>query len=294
MSSINSGIDEKGERLMHSLWIDESERGEFLGVGGFFTSIDDIKDIVADWKDMKVSIGLKKTSEVKWNFDKDHPTKKQLIELGESTKTLSAKAIKLISGLERITCLVCVMRDTRNKAMLKRVWKKTSVRDFYCEALKYLLHRLAEEAEIESWNQALIFCDTPSLGRNDYSSGAIRRGSKAIFNRYEEYYEQGVGVGPNKIYSDKPLEQLGFHPSICISDATYHDMLQIADVIVGVTMDWFISSIKDRQEKWVLDCFQSITKLFRNRHGYPEFFGDGFIMFPSDTEIWRKLQQSLQ
>jgi hypothetical protein len=123
MSSINSGIDEKGERLMHSLWIDESERGEFLGVGGFFTSIDDIKDIVADWKDMKVSIGLKKTSEVKWNFDKDHPTKKQLIELGESTKTLSAKAIKLISGLERITCLVCVMRDTRNKAMLKRVWK---------------------------------------------------------------------------------------------------------------------------------------------------------------------------
>ena len=100
---------------MYSLWIDESERDQYLAVGGFFAPIDINNKIITQWRDMKVSLGLDEDAEVKWTLSQSHPTRKQLNEIGKQTKTLCERAIKLISGWEEITCIVCVMKDERDR-----------------------------------------------------------------------------------------------------------------------------------------------------------------------------------
>ena len=277
---------------MYSLWIDESERDQYLAVGGFFAPIDINNKIITQWRDMKVSLGLDEDAEVKWTLSQSHPTRKQLNKIREQTKTLCERAIELISGWEEITCIVCVMKDERDRRF--RFWRKHSVRDFYCEALRYVLQRVAEEAEIQQLSQIQIVCDTPGLGNEKFYQRTIRRGRKAIFDFFKEHYKKGVDVGPGKNVSKKSLKDLGFQPSILVADATYHDMLQIADVIVGCTSAWVTSIAKDHQRKWNIEQFKLLSKRFRCRYGDPTFFGDGFILWPWQKELWTKLQQSLR
>jgi hypothetical protein len=185
------------------------------------------------------------------------------------------------------------MLEQRNIPLWKKLfWSKASVRDFYCEGLKYLIQRVAEEVVEAKLQDCVVVCDTPELGTKPFDLGAIRRGPRAVEKTYGDWYRHGVSVGPGRKHHGGPLADIGFHPSILIGDATYHDMLQIADVVAGVTREWVVAVRDNRANSWEVDCFKAVSVRFRTRHGNPDFFGDGFVLWPWDNELWTSLQRA--
>ncbi len=187
-----------------------------------------------------------------------------------------------------LTCVAVVMLEQRNIPLWKKFWSKASVRDFYCEGLKYLIQRVAEEVVEAKLQDCVVVCDTPELGTKSFASGAIRRGPRAVEKTYGDWYRHGVSVGPGRKHHGGPLADIGFHPSI------YHDMLQIADVVAGVTREWVVAVRDNRANSWEVDCFKAVSVRFRIRHGNPDFFGDGFVLWPWDNELWTSLQRSVR
>jgi len=285
------------ERNFFGAWFDESERGNILALGGFFAPITKVDSLVSGWRDMKVSLNLDPWAEVKWKLSEDHPTRKQLEAADHTTRELSEKALEIITNQATITGLVTVMIESRRedtKNMIKRVSKiLPSVRDFYCEALGYLLQRLAEGAEEDYWTSCIIVCDNPGLGKKKFRMGKLWREPTAHYKKYKNCYENGPGVGPGKKLSEKGLYALRFYPSLVVADATFDDMLQIADIIVGCTADWVSHIAKDKEDTWLQERFIQLVGILRNKYGSPGFWGDGLVLWPRN-ELWYKVRRAVE
>jgi len=279
-----------------SVWIDESEKGEFLVVAGVLVPWDSVPSIVRGWRDLKEDFGLSRDAEIKWNVPSDHPTRMKIEELGKKTKDLLNDASDFITQQDELVCVSIAMAEKRADVSFwkKYIWSQASVRDFFCEGLKYLLQRVAEEVVLVKACSCVVICDTPELGKKAFTSGSIRRGRKAVEESCRDWYRNGVSVGPGKKHHDGPLEEIGFHPSILIGDATYHDMLQIADIVAGVTRAWIINVRDGCTNSWEVDRFKVVSSRFRRRYGSPKFFGDGFVLWPWDNQLWEKLQISIR
>jgi len=279
---------------MLSLWVDESEKGSLLAVGGVLVEWDAVLGI-QQWHEMKVGLGLDPDAEVKWNLPQNHPTRKRLENQARTTRDLAEKAIQAIVSTG-MSCIVAVMFDLRQPVWWKRRWSKASVRDFYCEGLRYVLQRAAEEVVERQASGCVVVCDTPGLDKGRrFVFRSIRRGPKALEEAYAKWYVEGVEVGPGGRHHHGALKEIGFHPSVLVSDATFHDMLQIADVVVGITRNWVVSVEERKSEAWLVKQMKALSQRFRSRHGYgtPSFWGDGLILWPHRESLWTRLQQSL-
>ncbi len=277
-----------------SFWVDESEKGPLLAVGGVMVPWHLVPHIVQEWRRIKVGLGLDPGTEVKWNLPQSHATRIALERGGCSTRRLSEEAIRFVSLREDVICIVAVMFDERSQSQWKSRWAKASVRDFYCEGLKYALQRVAEEAAIQRTSSCVIVCDRPELGTKSFSWGSIKRGQTAVDEAYAGWYKSGVGVGPGRQMHNGCLAAISFHPSVLVGDGSYHDMLQLADVVVGATRDWVDSTRRDACDQWVIEQIRILSRSFRSRHGSPDFFGDGLVLWPWQPELWSRLQQSLR
>jgi hypothetical protein len=278
-----------------SVWVDESEKGDILVVAGVLAAWTAVPSIVNGWRRVKADLGLPPEAEIKWNLPSGHPARRALEQRERTTKDLCVKATVFVAGRDDLSCIAVVMLEKRRDISFWRKWRwpKASVRDFYCEGLKYLIQRAAEEV-VEAKLQDCVVCDTPELGTKPFASGAIRRGPRAVEKTYGDWYRHGVSIGPGKKHHGGPLADIGFHPSILIGDATYHDMLQIADVVAGVTREWVDAVRADRADSWEVDRFKAVSVRFRRRYGNPEFFGDGLTLWPWDNELWTLLQRSVR
>ena len=275
-----------------SLWVDESEKGWALAVGGVLVNWSEVPTIVDKWRKMKEGLGLQPDHEVKWSIGREHPARKALEASGYKTHKLCEEAVRLICSLN-LCCIVAIMVEQRNMNWWKRVFGKASVRDFYCEGLKYVVQRAADEVAGAGAGGCAVICDTPGLGKKEFKFGSIRRASRAVELSYQEWHRTGVGSGPSRC-SRGPLQGLGFHPSVLISDATYHDMLQLADVVVGLIAAWVDAVRKGEQKPLLIGLMKMLRGKLRAKDGLPEFWGDGFVVWPRDEELWNKLKNSLE
>lgn len=280
------------ERSGLSFWVDESEKGNILAVGGILLAADEVPRIVEGWRGVKTQIGLDPADEIKWNLPQGHPTRSALEARGRTTKELSEAAIEFIAQQSALTCAVAVMFDMRNLSWWRELWKRASARDFYCEGLKYLLQRVAEECVEQNEAWGMVICDKPELGGKSFIYRSIRRGPLAVEEAYRDWYKNGVGAGPGGRY-EGPLSGLRFYPSLLTAYAKFHDMLQIADVVVGVTRDWVAGAKEGRRDAWVVQQMKRVQPRFRGRYGRPGFWGDGLILWPSQDALWEELKRSL-
>ncbi len=279
------------------LWIDESEKDTFLAVGGVLLEWDAVAAVVSRWRDMKAGFGLEPNAEVKWNLPSKHPTRDILKRSKLSTRDLSTEAVRLLASPElEVTFIVAVMFENRRIDYWRSFkWSKASVRDFYSEGLRYVLQRAAEEVVETEARGCVVICDTPELGNKKYEKSSIRRGPRVVEKTYAGWYAQeGVGVGPGKQKHDGPLKEARFHPSVLIADATYHDMLQIADTVVGVTRDWISGIRRKRPDEWVNQQMRALSSKFRARYGQPSFWGDGLVLWPWQKDLWQALKESME
>jgi hypothetical protein len=277
-----------------SVWIDESGKGDMLVVAGVLCDWDAVPGIVNEWRNVKTAVGLPREVEVKWNVPERHSTREALTRVQRTSKELREQAVKFVTGRYDLTFIAVVMLEYRDLSFWRdRVWRKASVQDFYCEGLKYLVQRVAQEVVEARFQSCAIICDTPELGRESFTFRAIRRGSTAVEKTYQDWYRSGAGRGPGGQHKVVPLCEIGFHPSVLIRDATYYDMLQIADVEAGVTREWVGAARENRETSWKVECFKAISGRFRSRHGTPGLFGDGFVLWPSNPGLWEQLKRSL-
>jgi hypothetical protein len=277
-----------------SVWVDESEKGKILVVAGVLADWTAVPSIVRGWRKVKAAFGLPPEAEIKSTLPDGHPTQQRL-EDQKIIRELCVKATEFIAGQDDLSCIAVAMVEKRNVPFWKKViWRKASVRDFYCEALKYIIQRAAEEVVEAKLQDCVVVCDTPELGKDKYQFRAIKRGKGAVEEAYQSWYWNGVSTGPGMQYHQGPLADIGFHPSVLIGDATYHDMLQIADAVAGVTSKW-VDAVRKKNEvrSWEVDRFKTLSIRFRKRHGDPSFFGGGFVLWPKDEKLWALLQKSV-
>jgi hypothetical protein len=232
-----------------SVWVDESEKGEILVVAGVLADWTAVPRIVRGWWKVKAAFGLPPEAEIKSTLPKDHPTRKSLKD-PEIIKKLCVEATEFIAGQDDLSCIAVVMVEKRKKVSSSN----RNVRDFYCEALKYIIQRAAEEVVEAKLQDCVVVCDTPELGKEKYQLRAIWRGKGAVEKAYQRWYWNGVSTGPGMQYHQGPLADIGFHPSVLIGHAKYHDMLQIADAVAGVTSKW-VDAVRKKNEvrSWEVD-----------------------------------------
>jgi len=278
-----------------SVWVDESEKGDILVIAGVLVAWAAVPSIVKGWREVKDELGLQPDVEIKWNLPSGHPARQALKQREKTTKDLCLKAVEFVAERDDLTCLAVVMLEQRKDISFWRKWRwpKASVRDFYCEGLKYLIQRAAEEVEEANLRDCVVVCDKPELGAKPFAFGSIRRGPGAVEKAYQSWYRDGVSVGPGKKHHNGPLAKIGFHPSVLIGDATYHDMLQIADIVAGLTREWVEAVRAMGFDSWEVALFRELSGRFRKRHGNPDFFGDGFVLWPPQNDLWKLLQQSV-
>lgn len=286
------------------LFVDESEQGRFLGVGGYFTQLGALLDLERGWRQMKARVGLGEDDEIKWTLPVDHPTRNKLTGLNRTTKELHEEAITYIAAND-LTIVVVVMVEQRKKpwygALLR---KRLTPRDFYCEGLRYVLQRMGEEALLNpqpsNGSKLPLLCvvDRPGLPkeprgrvRSMLASTTIRLGEKAALDGYQVGFFQGPGEGPAR-RGNVPLKNLDFHSGLLMSGGSHSDALQIADVIVGCATSWVADTDVGRASSWLVDCMKQIVPRFRG--GAINMFRDGFVIWPWENQLWGALQTSLR
>lgn len=88
------------------------------------------------------------------------------------------------------------------------------------------------------------------------------------------------------------MEGLGFHSALLLSAGSHNDALQMADVIVGCVTSWVKDTDAQQASQWLIDRVRQLRPLFRG--GVGGMFGDGFVIWPYQNQLWQTLQASIR
>jgi len=275
-------------------FVDESEKQNsgYVVVGGFYTTLKTLKSIYLGWTRIKSKFHLEPQDELKWNLPSKHPTRQKLDKMRRKTIEVNKEAINFIANNHDLTCLAVANFEKRNKFKIdwrKLLKKRPEPRDFYCESLRYSLQRLEDDVKTFNIRYIFVIVDTPSLGKENIKTKSIIVGTNAAYRCYSQFFYKGLDFTGNN-----PLKDVGFYNSLLVSNASFNDFLQIADFIVGCTASWIESVITGNKRNLVVPLMKSLKRRFRCKHGNPGMFGDGFVLWPKDPDLWSRLIHSLQ
>lgn len=278
---------------MPGAYLDESEQAPFLGIGGFYASVQYLPRIEAAWRKMKVDdLGLDPDDELKWNLPEDHSTRKKLDAAGKGGRLRNEVMIGTLASLP-LTIVCVVMRDNRGPRW-RQIIGQRSVRDFYCEGLRYALQRCGNQAyQMAGAEQWMCVVDRPEgltkLSSRSASTQWLDHGLKAAHALYREAMTNGPGRGPQGPVL--PLRQLGFGSGLLVGHASHDDLLQIADCIAGAVTSLVKDTADGKATTWLIGIVKTLVPRFRGGRG--GMFGDGFVLWPTDQALWAALMASL-
>lgn len=287
---------------MYGFWIDESlkevtdpSQKPLIAVGGFYIPILESQYCISAWQALKRTFGIDEDSEIKWNLPKKHPTRIEIEQKQIDYWKFRKSALELLESWQFFFCVVSILKDKRDRCLWQWDRIRPSCVDLYSECLKYSLQRVAEESCDSKWMYCLVISDRFSTGKGKIEIGAVRKGPNIIQEYYNRLYREGVGGGPNSLYENHTLKNLNFYPSILMSDATYDDLIQIADFVVSCTADWVFDTLYNTKKTFSTECMKILAPRFRNVSQTTfGFFKDGFNPYPFDDEEILKLKLSLE
>jgi hypothetical protein len=278
---------------MPSLYADECQQGVFLGIGGFYAGIADLPRIEAAWRDMKVRVlGLDPDDELKWNLPEDHPTRRKLNGSGRGGPIRNEAMVAVVAA-QPVTLVCAVMSDVRSP-WWRQFTGQRSVRDFYCEGLKYVLQRLGDEAYARPTGEpSLCVVDRPAgltkLETYWRSTRWLEHGLKAAHQLYRRVMTDGPGRGPRGQVAS--LRQAGFASGLLVGYASHDDLLQVADCVIGAVTSLVRDTSDGRASDWLVGLVRSLVPKFRGAGA--EMFGNGFVLWPPQIPLWNSLQARL-
>lgn len=311
---------------MPIMYLDESEQGQFLSVGGFFIATSKLPDVESQWVAFKQGLGLRASDVFKWRVDQD--VRSRIEQKGYSIDEARIQAAELVAALDHVVALAIVLQERRGRYVVLgegknaevelRSWhevygKGGAVRHFYARGVEFALQRFAihsskagtqgEPCQVVlddlGWSQTGKM--TRDLSRKldqlpDADHWVIRgwmeKGPEALRQAYSDWYEKGFQSAP---YQCSPLRSLRFEATFHESHATWSPALQIADFIAGCAAAVFSQLSYNRSPGAASECLRTMLKRFMHDNSFGfRVWGDGIVLYPPNRDLWNLVKNSLQ
>lgn len=212
------------------LHLDESIRWRLISVAGFIAASDDLMAIRAEWTALRERLGLGEQDLLKWNYGESDATR-QMLETAGWTKARRADAVvETISRLP-VTLVADILADERRG--------QRGPLDFYRHGVDYICVGFRNHAcwDMCSSGPHFVVVDAPAVPprprpNTDDSSFEWLKDRQAIWH-----------IHYRKKFVDE-LGPYGFYPSLLVSNAKYNQLLEIADAIAGLALDFVEYKLK--------------------------------------------------
>lgn len=263
------------------LHLDESYKGRLIAVGGFICSSADLPTVLSAWIATRQTMGLKPDEPLKWNFSQNSAVRKRLDQAGmpnQERRRLMCDTIRAAP----VMLLADVIYDAREGGR--------PTLDFYRFALDWLVLRfrnhLTDMAPAPSGPHVVVL-DQPSPtspNRPDQPQYNWLADRETIwYHVYRNAYQNGWVFDNGKCVC--PLSENGFYPSVVVSHAKFDPLLEVADAVAGLSLDFAYYNLLSAQGDalpepgWQDKQFLSVAGKFRaapNR----DILNWGYAVFP--------------
>jgi len=266
------------------LHLDESLRWRLIVVGGFICEHGALVRVAENWASMRRTMGLIDGELLKWNFGQKSKTRARLESAGWNKIKRNELVIATIAALPAVL-IADGLYDARRGLSRGPL-------DFYRYGIDYLCTGLRNYAcwDMGSDGPHLVVIDSPSPpprprpGTDDSSFEWLKDREHIWHVHYGKRYREGFKSARAHI---EPLADDGFYPSLLVSNAKFNPLLEIADAVAGLALDFleynmkgFAASGKLPPESWEDELLAQLVAKFRG--GPDGHIGRrGFTLFPS-------------
>lgn len=285
--------------MKYFLVIDESRRNPICGLGGYFISERNLKNLVHKFQDFKKEeLKIKTSSPIKWSLPKDgqrgakkfsdiiNSLKKQNI----SDQQFREKVLNFISSIEGLEPICVILHDLRARS------DHLSVDDLYIWGFRFILQSaffFAKEKGINNGNRfsLIVLKDIHKF--------------KDFYIEYKNFYYRGNhfsyidrNTGEQKYVDYEPLESLNFFESLTEARSAESISIQISDFIIGSLVYYCragFAQFQNKSEKNKKTKFQAIKivkpliKTMKNIYK-TKVFGRGIKVHPKTTDLYSWLK----
>lgn len=235
-------------------------------------------------------MGLDGGDPLKWNMSESSAVRKKLDRAGWDNQARRALMIEVIREAP-ITLLADVIYDVRGS--------KRPPLDFYKEALDWLPLRfrnfVTDMSPIPPGPHVVVL-DQPSPApparpTDDPRFSWLANRETIWYRVYRRAYKEGwrfPWAQHGKVHS---LRQDGFYPSAVISHAKFNPLLEAADAVAGLSLDFAFYNLRRGEDGrlpetgWQDEQFAKVVRKFRARWD-GNILKYGFALFPSSAPAY--------
>lgn len=264
--------------LMH---LDESLRGNLLSVGGFICDYSDLASIEAGWMDMRRGMGLEDTEPLKWNYGSTSTVRRRIEADGWTNIERRAAMIEVIRDVP-VTLMADVLYDDRGG--------RRPALDFYRHALDWLVLRFRNyvtDIRPRPPGPHYVVLDKPSPapaarpGFDDPQFRWLQQREQIWYLHYQNRYWNGFAFAGRSV---PPLRTVGFYPSVVVAHAKFNPLLEIADAVAGLALDFVEYNLRDNDGDlphvgWQDENLIRVARCFR-AHPSGNIYRWGFMVCP--------------
>jgi hypothetical protein len=295
---------------MAFLVLDESERGEFLVVGGLIVPNEAIVHLEREWRQFKASYGLRREDPLKWAPERE--LAQRLKTLGRYVNDVRRDVCAWLGQRRDVAALAVVLQERRTGILRPG---RGGVRDFYATGVAFCVQRFARLASENSayaskphavlidsigWSRGRrseIFKDTLKRMMAKLRWGGKRRsimpwmaeGYMSLLREYKQWLDNGfteVGV--------QQLAALGFLSSLVEGHGGSMDILQMADFVAGCAAELFFSVAAGRTSAVPGECMRALIPVMCQVSGFGSgVWGCGIVLYPPNERLWRSVQAAV-
>lgn len=257
--------------------MDEAKIPDILIFGGIMVSPEAEKKIHATVEGIKLYYGCLRYP-IKWNF-------KDLKKLYKKKGKMKAYDIllnnskewreKVFDCLADTDCkLVVSVLETHSKRREMVKAKKDELCGYcFCDGLQ----RFAMEVKALSPGWATVILDWPDKSK-----------SYPFDREYAFAYARGTNTAGKEYYSGM-LSRLGFSDSVLFTNMEYSTLLQVADLVTGMTREMVECAIGKKDDGFGVDMFKKVKNRFR---GAPkQIIGRGISVHSERTDLRRQIAE---
>ncbi len=268
------------------LHLDESLRGRFLALGGFICDAESLSLVEERWLAARRTMGIASSEPLKWNYSQNQSVRRRIEEEGWSNVQRRREMIDAIRD-SPVVLLADVLYDEREG--------RRGPLDFYRHALDWLVLRFRNfVTDRGATGPHIVVLDQPSpaaVGRPGFTDERLAWLSdreRIWYVHYREKRENGFTFQGGGV---RPLREDGFYPSVLLSHAKYNVLLEVADAVAGLALDFAQYNVERAaagqlpEMAWQDEQFARVASKFRsdtNRNA----FNWGFALFPPRTPAY--------
>lgn len=297
---------------MAFLVLDESERDDFLVVGGFVVPTRSICKLESMWAGLKKSFGLPVGTPLKWHLAKE--VARQLTAHNVNISALRHNVCTLLRDFADIAVLAIALQERRKGPFRPG---KGGVRDFYMTGVAFAVQRFAKlVATDESYNEKphVVLLDNIAWSRGRTSplwdSKVMQRvvrlrwglqersivpwmsgGHKALLESYSKWWLNGFP----EVGLTTPLIHYGFVSSFFEAQGERTYLLQMADFVCGAVSELIHSVQSGKPSEIAVRCVKTLIPVFCRVNGFGDgVWGCGIVLYPENLFLWEKLRKVIE